>query len=114
VDRTQHVELETDVAVALFGTEGLGEAALARARREMQAMEKLGDHPHLVTVHDTGEADGSPYIVSRYMPGGDVQRLLAASEGGRLEVGRAISIGIDVCRALEHAHACGIIHRDLK
>jgi len=107
-------ELDRDVAVALFDTEGLGEAALARARREMQAMEKLGDHPHLVTVHDTGESDGRPYIVSRYMPGGDVQRLLASSEDGRLAVDRAIAIGIDVCRALEHAHSCGIVHRDLK
>ena len=33
---------------------------------------------------------------------------------GRLEVDRAIAIGIDVCRALEHAHSCGIVHRDLK
>ncbi len=107
-------ELDRDVAVALFDTEGLGEAALARARREMQAMEKLGDHPHLVTVHDTGESDGRPYIVSRYMPGGDVQRLLASSEDGRLAVDRAIAIGIDVCRALEHAHSRGIVHRDLK
>ncbi len=108
------VELDQDVAVALFDTEGLGEAALARARREMQAMEKLGDHPHLVTVHDTGESDGRPYIASRYMPGGDVQRLLASSPEGRLEVERAIAIGIDVCRALEHAHACAIVHRDIK
>jgi class 3 adenylate cyclase len=107
-------ELERDVAVALFETEGLGEAALARARREMQAMEKLGEHPQLVTVHDTGEADGRPYIVSRHMPGGDVQQLLASSEDGRLAVERAVAIGIDVCRALEHAHACGIVHRDLK
>jgi eukaryotic-like serine/threonine-protein kinase len=107
-------ETDSDVAVALFDTEGLAEAALARARREMHAMEKLGDHPHLVSVHDTGEADGRPYIVSRYMPGGDVQQQLAASPDGRLEVDRAIAIGIDVCRALEHAHSCGIVHRDLK
>jgi eukaryotic-like serine/threonine-protein kinase len=107
-------ELGRDVAVALFDTEGLGEAVVARARREMQAMEKLGDHPQLVTVHDTGEAEGRPYIVSRHMPGGDVQQLLAASDDGRLEVERAVAIGIDVCRALEHAHACGIVHRDLK
>jgi class 3 adenylate cyclase len=105
-------ELDREVAVALFDTQGLGEAALARARREMQLMEKLGDHPHLVTVFGTGEDDGRPYIVSRYMPGGNVQRLLAAS--GRLEVERAVAIGIDVCRALEHAHSCGIVHRDLK
>src|SRR5919201_1253943 len=71
--------LDRDVAVALFDTEGLGEAALARARREMQAMERLGDPPHLVSVYATGEVDGRPYVVSRYMPGGNVRDLLAAS-----------------------------------
>src|SRR4051812_10847900 len=38
------------VAVAVFDTEGIGEAALARSRREAQAMGKLGEHPHIVTV----------------------------------------------------------------
>ena len=102
------------VAVALFNTEGVEEAALARARREMQAMERLGEHPHVVPVWDTGEEDGRPFIVSPYLPGGDVQRLLASSEGGRLPVEQAVSIGIDLCRALEHTHGCGIVHRDLK
>jgi hypothetical protein len=102
------------VAVALFDTEGVAEAAVARARREMQAMERLGEHPHLVPVWDTGEEDGRPFIVSPYMAGGDVQRLLAATPGGRLPVEQAISISIDICRALEHAHGCGIVHRDLK
>ncbi len=103
-----------EVAVALFDTEGLGEAALARSRREMQAMEKLGEHPHVVPVRDVGEEDGRPFLVSPYMAGGDVQRLLAEAEGGRLDVDRAVQIAIDVCRALEHAHSRGIVHRDLK
>jgi hypothetical protein len=80
----------------------------------MQAMQRLGEHPHVVPVVETGEADGRTFVVSPYMAGGDVQQVLAASEGGRLEVARAVQIGIDVCRALEHAHSCGIVHRDLK
>jgi class 3 adenylate cyclase len=101
------------VAVALFDTEGVGAAIQARARREAEAMRKLGDHPHIVPVLDTGEDAGNPFIVSRFMPGGDVEGLLAAA-GGRLEVQRAVDIGADVTRALEHAHARGIVHRDLK
>src|SRR3954471_7018415 len=103
----------TEVAVALFDTEGVGASSQARARREAEAMRKLGDHPQVVTVLDTGEEGGNPFIVSRYMPGGDVEGLLSGA-GGRLEVERAVEIAADVTRALEHAHARSIVHRDLK
>ena len=103
----------TEVAVALFDTEGVGASIQARARREAEAMRKLGDHPQVVTVLDIGEEDGNPFIVSRYMPGGDVDGMLAAA-GGRLEVERATEIAADVTRALEHAHSRGVVHRDLK
>ncbi len=83
-----------EVAVALFDTAGLGETALARARREMQAMERLGEHPHLVPVFETGEQDGRAFIVSDYMAGGDVKGLLAAAPDGdglELSTGRCAS-----------------------
>ena len=102
-----------EVALALYDTEGVGAGIQARARREAEAMRKLGDHPHVVPVFDTGEDNGNPFIVSRYMPGGDVEGLLRAA-GGHLEVSRAAEIAADVTRALEHAHARGIVHRDLK
>jgi len=104
---------DTEVAVALYDTAGVGAGIQARARREADAMRKLGDHPQVVTVLDTGEEDGNPFIVSRYMPGGDVEGLLAAA-GGHLEVPRAVEIAGDVTQALEHAHARGVVHRDLK
>ena len=59
----------TEVAVALFDTEGVGASIQARARREAEAMRKLGDHPQVVTRLDTGEEDGNPFIVSSYMAG---------------------------------------------
>ncbi len=103
----------TEVAVALYDTADVGAGIQARARREAEAMRKLGDHPQVVTVLDTGEEAGNPFIVSRYMSGGDVEGLLAAG-GGRLEVERAVEIAADVTQALGHAHARGIVHRDLK
>ena len=105
---------DRDVAVAVFETEGVEETVLARARREAQAMGRLGEHPHIVSVYDTGEEAGRPYIVSRYLPGGDVEGQLEAHPDRRLPVDRAVRIAVDVCRALEHAHARGIVHRDIK
>src|SRR5215212_235566 len=106
--------LARDVAVGLIKTEGLDEVGLARVRREAQAMGRLGDHPHIVTIHDVGDDDGQPYIVSQYMAGGDVATLLTAAPDGRLSVEEAARVGEQVCLALEHAHDRGIVHRDIK
>ena len=108
------VEGGVDVAVAVFDPEGVEETVLARARREALAMAKLGEHPHIVRVLDSGEAEGIPYIVSEYVGGGDLAGVLDECDGRRLEIERAIEIAIDVCRGLEHAHALEIVHRDLK
>ena len=105
---------EREVAVAVFETEGIEETQLARARREAQAMGKLGEHPNIVRVLDTGEQNRVPYVVSEYVGGGDLAGVLEESNGRRLELERANAIAIDVCRALEHAHSRGIVHRDLK
>ncbi len=103
-----------EVAVAVFDTEGATAAIGARARREAKAMGKLAGHPHVVGVYDTGEEGGDPFIVSEYMAGGDVEGMLDAEPDRRLEVPRVIEIGIDVTKALEHAHGRGIVHRDIK
>ena len=57
--------LDRDVALALLKTEGLDAAGLARLRREAQTMARLGDHPHVVTIHDVGEDGGRLYIVTQ-------------------------------------------------
>jgi eukaryotic-like serine/threonine-protein kinase len=106
--------LDREVAVATVKTEDLDTAGLERVRREAQAMGRLGDHPHIVTVYDIGEEDGRPFIVSQYMPGGSVDDLLATASDHRLAVEDAVRIADEVCQALEHAHALGIVHRDIK
>lgn len=77
-------------------------------------MGRLGDHPHIVTVHDIGEEGGLPYIVCQYMAGGSVGRLLAESQDQRLPLDQALPIVEQVCDGLEYAHRRGVIHRDLK
>ncbi|MGH2783786.1 MAG: protein kinase domain-containing protein [Actinomycetota bacterium] len=106
--------LDREVAVALVKTDGLDEIGLQRVRREAKAMAKLGDHPHIVTVHDIAEEHGKPLIVSQYMAGGSLAELLDRSEGRRLPVQDAIRVATEIARALEHAHDSGVVHRDLK
>jgi predicted ATPase/class 3 adenylate cyclase len=106
--------LERDVAVAMLKTGDLDEAARERLQREAQAMARLGDHPNVVPVFDIGEEDGEPYIVSQYMAGGSLDRLLEDAPEGRMDPAEAVRIADCVAAALEHAHRRGIYHRDLK
>ena len=106
--------LDREVAVAVVKTDGLDDTGRHRITREARAMARLGDHPHIVTVFDVGEDDGTPYIVSEYMSGGSVAELLTAQPEGRLTIEAALTIAEQVALALEHAHAQAIVHRDLK
>ena len=82
-----------------------------RFRREAQAAASIG-HPNIVSVFDTGSDDGVHFIVMEYVEGRTLAEILAG--GGRILPDRAIDIAMDVCRALEAAHARGVIHRDIK
>ena len=106
--------LERDVALALIKTAALDEAGLLRVRREARAMGRLDDHPNIVTVLDVIEEGAQTYIVSQYVAGGSVADLLQRTERRRLPIDEAIRIADQVCRALEHAHSRGVIHRDVK
>src|SRR5581483_1765386 len=110
----EDTQLHREVAIGTFKAEGVDDTALARARREAEAMARLSDHPNIVPIYDIGEESGALYLVSQYMAGGDLQTLLAQAEGRRLAVDEAVRIGIEVARALEHAHENGVIHRDVK
>ena len=84
--------LDRDVAVGLVKTSGLDEDARVRVTREAQSMARLGDHPHVVTVHDIGEEDGDPYIVSQYMAGGSLDELLESAADRRLDLDTTLEI----------------------
>ncbi|GAC1452800.1 MAG: hypothetical protein PVSMB4_13380 [Ktedonobacterales bacterium] len=80
-----------------------------RFKLEARAMARLS-HPNIVTVHDAGEERGRLYIVMAYIPNGTLKQRMGAPMDPR-EVTRVIK---DVASALTYAHACGIVHRDVK
>jgi TPR repeat protein/serine/threonine protein kinase len=108
------LKLHRDVAFALVKVKDLDHAGRARVNREVRALARLDDHPHIVTVYDVGHRRGQPYIVSQYMAGGSLENRLKNSESHRLPALEAVQIAGEVCEALEHAHVRGILHRDLK
>lgn len=82
-----------------------------RFQLEAQAVASLS-HPNIVSIYDVGEENGLPYLVMEYVDGCNLKEILKRE--GRLSPGEAISIGMQVCAALAHAHDKGIIHRDIK
>ncbi len=87
------------------------EAFRHRFIRESRAAAAVDD-PHIIPVHEAGEADGVLFIAMRYVPGRDVRTLLHRE--GPLPPGRAAAIISPVASALDAAHAAGLVHRDVK
>jgi len=104
------VRLDREVAIAIVVGDGSA-AARSRVEREARVTGRLGDHPNVITVYDTGEHEGVPYLVLRAMGGGS---LADAIERRELGIADAIRLGREIAAALGHAHALGIVHRDVK
>jgi serine/threonine protein kinase len=112
VYRARHRRLGKLVAVKVIRESRLASpAALARFRREMEAVGQL-DHPHLVEAHDAGEEDGIVYLVLKLIDGVDLQRLV--KERGPLPVAEACELVRQAALGLQHLHERGLVHRDVK
>jgi tRNA A-37 threonylcarbamoyl transferase component Bud32 len=84
---------------------------IERFKREAQIIAKL-EHRNIIPVYSFGEQHNVLYLVMRYVQAGTVKELLANK--GAFPFGVAAKIIADVAAALDHAHAQGIVHRDVK
>ncbi len=97
-----------DVAIKRMLHANPSERALGRFLREARIQARL-DHPAIVPVHELGiDAEGRPYFVMKRLTGSTLRVCLGRPRSALL---RAF---VDVCFAVEYAHARGVVHRDLK
>ena len=82
-----------------------------RFRREARAVAAMS-HPNVASVFDYGEDEGRHFIVMELIEGRDLAQVMR--EDGPLEPARATAIAEQIALALGHAHAGGLIHRDVK
>lgn len=107
VYRATDLELQREVAVKILSATSHSSDARERLIREARAAAAL-NHPHIVTIHDVGEAAGMPFLVMELVTG---PRL---SQARPTDLSRVVAIAVQICDALEHAHDNSIVHRDLK
>lgn len=86
------------------------EQRLLQLEQEARAASAL-NHPNILTVYETGEAAGVPFIAAEYVRGENLRDRLERSP---LDVAEVLEIGVQLCAALDAAHQAGIIHRDVK
>ena len=105
------LSLGRQVAVKVLHSSLVGdEAFVERFRTEARLVASLAD-PHVVSIYDWG-VDGQAYLVTEYLGGGSLRSIL--SSGRTLSPSQMLMVSLEACRALDHAHRQGIVHRDVK
>jgi serine/threonine protein kinase len=111
VFKARQLALQRIVAVKMFQNWAQAdEKELARFRTEADAIARL-QHPNIVQIYDVGDVAGRPYFVLEYVAGGNLaQHLDGTPQSARL----AAKFIEELARAVQAAHANGVVHRDLK
>ena len=101
-------KLDRAVAVKRIGVED--PEVGRRAQREARAAARLA-HPGIVALYESGQDEDAVYLVSELVRGRTLGRLMT---DGLLSDRDVVEIGVTLCEALAHAHARGVVHRDVK
>jgi eukaryotic-like serine/threonine-protein kinase len=111
VYRARDTRLGRDVALKILPESFAREPdRLRRFEQEARAVAAL-NHPNILAIHDIGQHDGSPFLVSELLEG---ESLRAVLDRGALPQRKTIEYGVQIAHGLAAAHEKGIIHRDLK
>ena len=103
---------DREVAIKILKDEYLNnEEFIRRFKNESKAIAMLS-HPNIVKVYDVSFGDMIQYIVMEYIDGITLKEFIA--QQGVIEWRNVIHLTIQILRALQHAHECGIVHRDIK
>jgi serine/threonine protein kinase len=111
VYRARHVQSQREVAVKVIKPHLIDKTQfLQRFSLEAQIMASLR-HAHVVRLFDYGQADNAVYLVMELLNGGSLGRIMRR---GPMPIDTANRVLEQVGSALDYAHECGIIHRDVK
>jgi len=112
VYRALHYASWREVAVKILRSDVESAELLARFQREARVLRRL-DHPNIVRLLDFGETEhGGVFMAMELVDGANLD--MALHDAGRFDLPRALSILGQLADAIGHAHAHGVIHRDLK
>jgi serine/threonine protein kinase/tetratricopeptide (TPR) repeat protein len=110
VYRARDTKLPRSVAIKVLSDDGTDVTARQRFRREARLASSL-DHPHILTVHDAGDFDGRPYLVTELVDGGTLMDWSKTRPRPWREI---VDLLVGIADAIAMAHERGIVHRDLK
>jgi eukaryotic-like serine/threonine-protein kinase len=111
VFKAMHRFMDRECAVKVLPTAKSTAESVSGFMREIRMQAKL-DHPHLVRAYDAGQDGNVHYLVTEYVPGMDLRRLV--KQQGPMSINQASSIIMQASLGLQYAHDQGLIHRDVK
>ncbi len=111
VYKARQVKLDRPVALKMLSAGShASRRSIARLRAESATIARFR-HPQIVTIHDVGEHQGTPYLCLEYLEGGSLADRLGGKPVPAMQAARLTAA---LARVVQHAHDRGIIHRDLK
>jgi len=112
VYKARDTDLDRIVALKLIRSEFAKNPQILHRFKQEMILARQVTHKNVIRIFDLGQSDGIKFITMDFVEGQDLRQLLL--ERGKLAPEQAARIMLQICRALEAAHAEGVIHRDLK